>query len=162
MMAEINAKFSVTGISETWLQDISHTVDIDGYNFVHNHWSDRTGGGVGLYLTSGLVYKTRNDLKLLDQQCAESFFIEICRPKEKNVIVGIIYRPPHQNPRDFISDLEHLLSKNLKGKQTMLYFRWLQSKLNEPQLSSTYKWISGSNVLKHAFSFNIAPYKNNF
>ena len=27
MMAEINAKFSVIGISETWLQDISHTVD---------------------------------------------------------------------------------------------------------------------------------------
>ena len=88
-MAEINAKFSVIGISETWLQDISHTVDIDGYNFVHNHRPDRTGGGVGLYLTSELVYKTRNDLKLLDQQCAESLFIEICRPKEKNVIVGI-------------------------------------------------------------------------
>ena len=90
MMTEINAKFSVIGISETWLQDISRTVDIDGYNFVHNHRSDRTGGGVGLYLTSELVYKTRNDLKLLDQQCAESLFIEICRPKEKNVIVGII------------------------------------------------------------------------
>ena len=27
MMTEINAKFSVIGISETWLQDISHTVD---------------------------------------------------------------------------------------------------------------------------------------
>ena len=52
MMTEINAKFSVIGISETTLQDISHTVDIDGYNFVHNHRSDRTGGGVGLYLTS--------------------------------------------------------------------------------------------------------------
>ena len=38
-------------------------------------------------------------------------FIEICRPKEKSVIVGIVYRPPNQNPRDFISDLDHLLSK---------------------------------------------------
>ena len=94
MMTEINTKFSVNGISETWLQDISHAVDIDGYNFVHNHRSDRTGGGVGHYLTSKLVYKTRNDLKLLDRQCAESLFIEICRPKEKSVIVGIIYRHP--------------------------------------------------------------------
>ena len=58
MMAEIKAKFSVIGISEMWLQDISHTVDINGYNFVHNHRSDRTGGGVGLYKTSELVYKT--------------------------------------------------------------------------------------------------------
>ena len=37
MMAEINAKFSVVGISETWLQDVSPPVDIDGSNFVHNH-----------------------------------------------------------------------------------------------------------------------------
>ena len=117
MMAEINAKFSVIGISETWLQDISHTVDKDGYNFVHNHRSDRTGGGVGLYLTSELVYKTRNDLKLLDRQCTESLFIEICRPKEKSVIVGIIYRPPNQNPRDFISDLDRLLSKISKANK---------------------------------------------
>ena len=94
MMAEINAKLSVIGISEPWLQDISHTVDIDDYNFVHNHRSDRTDGGVGLYLTSELVCKTRNNLKLLDQQCAESLFLEICRPKEKSVIVGIVYRPP--------------------------------------------------------------------
>ena len=28
-------------------------------------------------------FKTRNDLKLLDQQCAESLLIEICRQKEK-------------------------------------------------------------------------------
>ena len=89
MMAEINAKFSVIGISETWLQDISHTVDIDGYNFVHNHRSDRTGGGVGLYLTSELVYKTRNDLKLLDRQCAESLFKEICRPKKKVSLLAL-------------------------------------------------------------------------
>ena len=117
MMAEINAKFSVIGISETWLQDISHTVDKDGYNFVHNHRFDRTGGGVGLYLTSELVYKTRNDLKLLDRQCAESLVKEICRPKGKSVIVGIIYRPPNQNPRDFISDLDHLLSKISKANK---------------------------------------------
>lgn len=111
MMAKINIKFSVIGISETWLQETSHSVDMDGYKFVHNNRSGRTGGGVGLYLTSKLVYKIRDDLKFSDQQCAESLFIEICRPKEKNIIVGIIYRPPNQNPCDFMSDLDYLLSK---------------------------------------------------
>ena len=39
----------------------------------------------------------------------------------------------------------------------MLYFRWLQSKLNEPQLSSTYKWISGSNVSNMLFPLIMRP-----
>ena len=93
MMAEINAKFSVIGISETWLQDVSHTVDIDGYNFVHNHRSDRTGGGVGLYLTSELVYKTRNDLKLFDQQCAESLQKSVDQKKKMSLLALFIGHP---------------------------------------------------------------------
>ena len=40
LLASINNKFSIIGISETWLQDSSHTVDIEGYNFVHNYRPD--------------------------------------------------------------------------------------------------------------------------
>ena len=39
-LASITSKFSVIGISETWLADSDHIVDIDS----------RTGGGVGMYL----------------------------------------------------------------------------------------------------------------
>ena len=31
----LNIKFSVIGISETWLNDSSHSVDISGFKFLH-------------------------------------------------------------------------------------------------------------------------------
>ena len=49
-LASITSKFSVIGISETWLADSDHTVDIGGYNFIHKHRPSRTGGDVGMYL----------------------------------------------------------------------------------------------------------------
>ena len=45
----LNIKFSVIGISETWLNDSSHSVDISGFKFLHKYRQNRTGGGVGLY-----------------------------------------------------------------------------------------------------------------
>jgi hypothetical protein len=106
----VDHKFSVIGISETWLQDSSHTVDIDGYNFVHSHRNDRSGGGLGLYLSLELEYKLRKDLSFPKQSCVESLFIEILtNAKGKNIIVGIIYRPPKQNVHEFINSLNTLM-----------------------------------------------------
>ena len=62
LLANINKKFSFIGISETWLQSSDHSVDMDGYYFVHTHRSGKSGGGVGLYVASNLEYKSRNDL----------------------------------------------------------------------------------------------------
>ena len=39
-------------------------------------------------------------------ETAESMFVEVNRPKEKNLIVGVIYRPPKQSLQEFISDLD--------------------------------------------------------
>ena len=54
LLANINKKFSFIGISETWLQSSDHSVDMDGYYFVHTHRSGKSGGGVGLYVASNL------------------------------------------------------------------------------------------------------------
>ena len=60
-LASIRNKFSVIGISEPWLAHDDHAVDIDGYNFVHNHRPDRPGGGVGMYIDADLELKCRDD-----------------------------------------------------------------------------------------------------
>ena len=60
--SNINTKFSIVGISETWLKNSSHLVDIDGYNFVQNHRTEKCGGGVGLYLSLDLEFKSSGDL----------------------------------------------------------------------------------------------------
>ena len=92
----LNIKFSLIGVSETWLNDYSHSADIDGFNFIHKHRPNRTGGGVGLYISDNLDFKIRADLSFDDIDVAESLFIEISRPHGKNIIGGVIYRPPNQ------------------------------------------------------------------
>ena len=88
-----------------------HHVDINGFNFVHNHRTERTGGGVGLYIASAFEFKTRTDLCFEDNAIAESLFVEIFNPKGKNYIIGVIYRPPNHNVANFISELNSLIGK---------------------------------------------------
>ena len=95
-MNNLDIQFSVTGITETWLRDSAHLVDISGFNFLHKHRLNRSGG-VGLYLSNNFEFKTRDDICFDDEKIAESIFIEICKYSEKNIIVRVIYRPPGQN-----------------------------------------------------------------
>ena len=92
----MNIKFSLIGVSETWLNDYSHSVDIDGFNFIHKHRPNRTCGGVGLYISDNLDFKIPADLSFDDIDVAESLFIEISRPHGKNIIGVVNYRPPNQ------------------------------------------------------------------
>ena len=110
MLKNLELRFSFIGITETWLRDSSHHTDITGYNFVHNPRKDRTGGGVGLYLADNFDFKCRPDLVFSCTECAESLFVKINRPKEKNIIVGVVYRPPNQNLQDFMNSLDSLLA----------------------------------------------------
>ena len=41
----------------------------------------------------------------------ESLFIEIRRPLSKNIIIGVIYRPPDSNVNDFFQNFNFLLAK---------------------------------------------------
>ena len=75
-LGSVALKLSVIGISETWLDDSSHSGDIIGFNFIHNHRVGRTGGGVGLYLADYLEFKHRADL-VFSKACAESLLKSI-------------------------------------------------------------------------------------
>ena len=94
----------------------SHFCDIPEYNFIHNHRKVRTGGGVGLYLNKELQYKSRTDI-FFSNNSAESLFVEIVRENEKNILVGVIYRPPDQDVQEFCNQLEQLLSIVSKNKK---------------------------------------------
>ena len=69
-------KFSIIGISETWLSYSDHNVHIPGYEFLHNPRVSRSGGGVGLYLADSLNFKVRRDVNFSDEW-TESLFVEI-------------------------------------------------------------------------------------
>jgi hypothetical protein len=58
---------------------------------VHSYRSDRSGGGVGLYLTTELDYKLRNDFAFPDQLNIESLFIEIISVEGKNPVLLALF-----------------------------------------------------------------------
>ena len=100
LLSCLDIKFSIIGISETWLSDSSYSTDIEGYKFIHKHRQNRTEGGVGLYVSNDLEFKQREDLSISNADIVESLFTEVIRPREKNIVVGIMYRPPYQRIYD--------------------------------------------------------------
>ena len=89
--ANIKTKFSFSiGITETWLREKEHTVDIGGYNFVHNRRTNKAGGGVGLYLKSEFEYKIRVDLTFDDTWCAwNRCSLKLVGPRGKTLLLEI-------------------------------------------------------------------------
>ena len=99
-------KFSITGLSETWLNDSkADLINVLGYHCIHKYRCDRSGGGVSIFVRDDINYKPRPDLDIFNENM-ESVFIEIDRNGinvDKNIIVGIIYRPPNTDPNLFTS-----------------------------------------------------------
>lgn len=111
LLANLDLKFSIVGITETWQQNWAHNVDINGYDFVFKNRSFKSGGGVGLYVSNDLNFKIREDIRVPNEEVMEPLFIEILRPQGKNIIVGIIYRPPNQSVDIFVDNFNEILFK---------------------------------------------------
>ena len=97
----------------TWLAEISTRVDEIGkaidsmceYSYQYNvkivgmpELSEQES-----YLSNNCDFKVRDDLSGSDADVMESLFIEIVRSNEKNIVVGVIYRPPNTNVDAFVS-----------------------------------------------------------
>ena len=83
-----------------------NAIKLPGYEFYHTV-STTSAGGAGLYVSDMCDYKIRNDLDIqIDGEC-EAKFLEIitANTNTKNIIVGSIYRHPHDNHPEFLSDL---------------------------------------------------------
>ena len=121
-------KFSIIGISETWLRDWNCDLyNIEGYTLVECHRPARTGGGVGIYLKSGIPFQLRSDLVIGNESC-EFIFIEIEKEifqQWKNIIIAVIYRPPGTDLKAFNDDMNELLNALKKENKFFLLNGWL-------------------------------------
>ena len=98
-LATLRHKFSVVAVSETWLSaSTEECINMPGYDKVIKSRVGRHGGGVALFLDADLdiKFKPRPDLEYPDESVYESLFIQISQPllKTKDIIVGVVYRPP--------------------------------------------------------------------
>ena len=107
----------INAISETRLNADYNLVktDIEGYHplvFKHSVTGVSDCGGVGLYISRNLKFDSRPDLAFDFDGC-ETKFIELKTKQlnRKNVIIGAMYRHPHDNHDTFYSNFEMLLKK---------------------------------------------------
>ena len=106
--------FQIIAISETWLKPYHTDFIIPNYSIEKDIRVHKRGGGVSLYVHSGLQYKLRNDFKIgSDSETTNSIFVEI----DKNtagtrqiLIIGCIYHPPWVNLSEYNSCMTNTLA----------------------------------------------------
>jgi len=93
-------------ISETKLNEKSDLslIQIPDYKFIHND-SKTAAGGSGIYINESLTFSPRNDLNInINGECEATFVeIHVKNTNEKNIIIGSVYRHPHDNYDQFFS-----------------------------------------------------------
>ena len=57
------------------------------------------------------------EFNVSDVNIIESLFVEICIPRLKNIIIGVIYRPPSQNTLEFVEKVNEIISDVTKGNK---------------------------------------------
>ena len=127
-LSNFDHDFTFIGISESWLNENNKELyHLNGYNTVSKRRLSKTGGGVSLYINEKIPFIERHDLNLFNEYI-KSVFIEIDKSKlnvEKNVIIGVIYRPPNTDIEIFNEYLGGILDKVGHEKKTVIYHGWL-------------------------------------
>ena len=110
----LDHEFTVIGLTETWFDTgKAATCTLNGYHSEHSHRVGKTGGGASLFLKPGISYKTRKDLCMVEDYI-ETVFVEIsnsCLVTDKNIVVGVVYRPPDSNRDSFLTKMKVILQK---------------------------------------------------
>ena len=152
---QLELRFNVIAVTETWLRESNYDLfNIDGYYQESNFRTKRTGGGVSLFIRKHLNSKYRVDVSVFTD-CIESLFIEIDKEhlnQKKNVIVGVVYRPPNNDVDSFNVHITNILTK-LKGEMKIVY---LLSDFNIDLLNAD-KHESSSEFLETMYSFGFLP-----
>ena len=117
-----SSNVDILGISESWLSNAipDALVNIPGYTILRQDrkysGNDATqikkGGGVCLYIhdqLNGSICELKDMNRSIDY--VESQWVEIRFPKQRNIIVGNIYRPPQGNVKNFLEYLEECMEQ---------------------------------------------------
>ena len=93
-------------ICETWKNKNGPTPVLEGYEFVSKNRTHKLGGGVGIFVSKKLRFKSRQDLEI-ECDTIEHCIIEL-QLRKQNVLICSGYRAPSQNPSKFLQDYEKL------------------------------------------------------
>ena len=116
----ISDKLDVIAITETSEKEDTgflSNVEIDEY--VKFHTATKSAkGGTAIYVNKNFNSLERSDLNINSGEF-ESTWIEIKNKSSKNIVIGSLYRHPHNNFNDFFQYLEKCLGKLVKENKEM-------------------------------------------
>ena len=99
---------------QTWFNDVTVSrYKLENYNQVSNYRRTKKGGGVTLSIHKSITFKERQEWKVLNPNI-ETVFAELEKTffkTPKNVLIGVIYRPPNSDVNSFIEQLADILHK---------------------------------------------------
>ena len=106
LISSLKIKPNIIGISETRLQKGKQPItNISLPNYVYEHTPTESGkGGTLLYTDKSIKYKLRQDLNIFEKKMIESTFIQILNKKQKNLIIGCVYKHPKHEVKDFTNN----------------------------------------------------------
>jgi len=91
-------------------------INIPGYQPPVSIPTEASKGGVLMYVKNGIDFLQRSDLNIY-----KSVFIELLNPKEKNTIIGTIYRHPCMEENQFIDEYMKPLCDKLNAENKPIY-----------------------------------------
>jgi len=105
-----NTSPQVIMLSETWLKEEEEKFyELPGYTFISLPRQNKIGGGVAIYISNKLSFKTRADLKTdLTDEC-EYIAVEVSHSKNNSIILISMYRPPNTDLAKFNLKFNRLL-----------------------------------------------------
>ena len=131
-LSEINIAFDILCFQETWLSTHSDTslIQLDGYKLITQSHSSSAHGGLAIYVKINYKYEI---YKSITHPLWEGLLVKIYNGS-KNIVIGNIYRPPHNLNENFISFFEEFSS--------------LLSEINESNCESVITGDFNINLLK--------------
>ena len=120
----IQHKFDFICITESKLHKNSEPktdITIDGYQYPVGTPSEASKGGVLIYSKEGIDFRPRDDLTIYKSKELESYFIESITHKGKNTLIGVIYRHPCMEQKEFIDDYMQPLNEKLQHENKNIY-----------------------------------------
>ena len=153
LLESINNPFHIMAFSETWLktsncdrasfQDFDHIYNIRPLN---GEIDDKEGGGgLSLFIKTGLNYKVRYDMTLM-LSFIETLFIEVLI-NQKKYIVGLIYRVPNENIDIFNDTLNNILEPIKNSNEVILLGDFNIDLLKDNDFSKEFRTMLQSNYL---------------
>ena len=150
----INYKFDFICLSESKIKkncEPKIDIRIDDYQNPVGTPTVASKGGVLIYVKEGINFEPRNDLTIYKEKELESCFIEVLNQRQKNSIIGVIYRHPSMDEENFIEDYIQPLNEKLlhENKSTFLAgdFNFDMLKMNNAETSKFFETMVSGQLL---------------